>query len=114
MVKIDENILKKPIKLKNNRVYRTYIGGKFIDEMTGGNEMKDNHFPEDWIASVVEARNPGREDLLEGLSMIDQRDGLNYSLKELIDKYPIKMLGKKHIAKFGVDTGVLIKFLDSA
>lgn len=53
-------------KLKENRVYRTYFGGKHIDAFLGKETAEDSHFPEDWTASLVKAFNPGREDITEG------------------------------------------------
>ena len=40
-------------KLKENRVYRTYLGGKHIDMFYGKESCSDSFFPEDWTASVV-------------------------------------------------------------
>ncbi len=54
------------IPMKPNRVARTYLGGHRIDRLRGG-EGPDGFFPEEWIASVVAARNPGG-DGAEGLS----------------------------------------------
>lgn len=53
-------------KLKENRVYRTYLGGSHIDEFYGKSRSTDGFFPEDWTASVVRAFNPGRENISEG------------------------------------------------
>ena len=40
-------------KIKENRVSRTYIGGRLIDEFYGKNECKDSLYPEDWTASIT-------------------------------------------------------------
>ena len=53
-------------KLKENRVYRTYLGGRHIDMFYGKKSCSDGFFPEDWTASVVRAFNPGRENIAEG------------------------------------------------
>ena len=53
---------------KQNRVWRTYTGGKVLDQMNGEAQPKDSHFPEDWIGSTTKAINLGREDIKEGLS----------------------------------------------
>lgn len=100
-----------PIKLKNNRVWRIYLGGTCLDEFRG-DEGKDGYFPEDWIASVVIANNPDREDapVNEGLS--ESTEG-GY-LRDIIASDPDLYLGKKHTAKYGKNFGVLTKFLDSA
>lgn len=58
-------------KLKENRVYRTYLGGKHIDAFLGKKSGEDSNFPEDWTASVVKAFNPGREDIVEGYGMTE-------------------------------------------
>ena len=51
------------VQLPPNRVWRTYSGGKVLDEISGITPAKDSHFPEDWIASTTEAINPGRESI---------------------------------------------------
>lgn len=105
-----------PLKMKENRVWRLYYGGKLIDEMRKSGNGEDANFPEDWLASVVVADNPDRADKpeKEGLSKIETADGSELYLKDLIDSYPETYLGKEHIEKFGVNFGVLTKFLDSA
>lgn len=62
------------VKLKPNRVYRTYPGGSRIDALVSGQKTADGPFPEDWLASTVRAFNPGREDIIEGLGMTE--DGI--------------------------------------
>lgn len=105
-----------PLKMKENRVWRLYYGGKLIDEMRKSGNGLDDNFPEDWLASVVVADNPDRADKpeKEGLSKIETNDGSELYLKDLIDSDPETYLGKEHIERFGVNFGVLTKFLDSA
>ena len=101
-----------PLKLNAPRAWRTYFGGKMIDELHGIKDTEDTHFPEEWIASVVSAKNAGREHIKnEGLSYID---GTEISLKDLIEANPEKVLGKAHFEKFGGSPGVLVKLLDAA
>ncbi len=105
----------KPLKMLENRVWRVYIGGKLLDELRG-TSGEDSYFPEDWLASVVIANNPERENKpeREGLSAVKLENGRTAYLKDLIDKNPEGFLGKKHINMLGVNFGVLTKFLDSA
>ena len=100
------------IKLSNERVWRTYIGGSLIDKFHGCEDCKDTHFPEEWIMSCVEGRNSGREDVKhEGLSKAVETGEL---LTEVINKNPQKLLGAKHYSKYVKSLGVLIKLIDSA
>ncbi len=103
--------LKKPIKLQRAGAWRTYLGGKLIEELHGNGNACDTNFPEEWIMSTVTARNSGREHIVEGLSMIE---GTDISLKQLIDENPEQCLGKAHFEKYGATPGVLVKLLDSA
>ena len=50
--------MKKPIKQLPTRVWRTYRGGKLLDEFLGNENPKDSDYPEDWISSFIEATNP--------------------------------------------------------
>jgi mannose-6-phosphate isomerase len=113
-----ENTIKldgtKPLKLSSARAWRTYLGGKLIEELHGAQQPMDNHFPEEWIMSIVSARNIGREHITdEGLSKIDTSTA-DVALKELINSSPEELLGKRHFDKFGNQTGVLVKIIDSA
>ena len=103
-----------PMKMLPNRVWRIYLGGLLLDALRG-DPGQDGYFPEDWLASVVEANNPPREDTpdREGLSRVQTQDGIAY-LKDLIEADPQGYLGADHIAAHGVHFGVLTKFLDSA
>lgn len=100
--------------LETNRVWRTYPGGKKLDEMEGLANPSDTHFPEDWIGSTTRAVNKGREHLTEeGLSKV-RVAGETITLKSLCEKEPDAMLGAKHFEIYGANTQFLLKFLDSA
>jgi mannose-6-phosphate isomerase len=90
--------------LPQTRVYRFYEGGALLERFRGG-AGEDGDHPEDWVGSVTEARNPGRETPGEGLTRLD--DGR--LLRDAISADPVSWLGD--------DTdvpGVLIKLLDAA
>ncbi len=42
-------------KLKENRVYRPFLGGKLLDEWQGRQDAADGNYPERWVASTVVA-----------------------------------------------------------
>lgn len=91
------------------RVYRFYRGGALIDALRGEPPV-DDVFPEDWLASVTPASNPGRDDPTEGLSRL--ADGT--LLRDAIETDPEAWLGRTHVDAFGPTTGVLVKLLDPA
>ena len=100
-----------PVKLDNPRAWRTYLGGRLLDVLHG-QVGEDGHFPEEWIMSVVEARNAGREAIVgEGLSHLAE-DGA--ALKEWIGAEPRAALGTEHVKAHGSQPGVLVKLIDSA
>ncbi|MDR3313758.1 MAG: class I mannose-6-phosphate isomerase [Oscillospiraceae bacterium] len=103
------------LKMKENRVWRLYLGGKLLDELHG-REGADGFFPEDWLASVVEAINPDRpgKPANEGLSETLLPDGSTTFLRTLLRDAPERWLGEAHCRAFGGNFGVLAKFLDSA
>ncbi len=101
--------MQKPIRLLPARAWRTYLGGKLIDKLHGEKACADSNFPEEWLMSTVFARNAGREDIVEGMSQTE--DGT--FLKDLIDAAPEEILGARHSARFGAQTGVLVKLLDA-
>ncbi|MEM1210700.1 MAG: class I mannose-6-phosphate isomerase [Planctomycetota bacterium] len=100
-------------ELLPNRVWRTYLGGRTLDEWAGTETPEDAHFPEDWIGSVVPARNIGREALTEeGLSRV-MHHGQPVLLKDLIDQHPSAFLGP-HAEAGRAAIGFLAKLLDSS
>ena len=104
-----------PIELDHPRAWRTYLGGARLDELHGApaGTGKDGHFPEEWIMSVVAARNAGREAFpQEGLSHAAQNAGL--TLKEILESDPAAYLGAAHAKAHGAQPGVLVKLIDSA
>ncbi|MBQ3866047.1 MAG: class I mannose-6-phosphate isomerase [Clostridia bacterium] len=102
--------LTRPVRLIPSRAWRTYRGGALIDRLHG-KEAPDGHFPEEWLLSVVQARNPGREGVVEGPSRVA---GTELFLSDLIRLSPAAVLGEAHLKKCGPVPGVLVKFLDAA
>lgn len=100
-----------PVRLKSERAWRTYHGGRLIDEMQGLSSAADTHFPEDWIMSTVRAINAGREEIVEGLNRLADAD---LTLKDFIAADPVAALGAAHVAKWGESPAVLVKLIDAA
>lgn len=71
----------KPERVLPTRVYRFYRGGALIDRLRGEPERDGDH-PEDWIGSVVAARNPGRDEPLAGLSRLASGPLLRDAIKQ--------------------------------
>ena len=100
-----------PVRLKSERAWRTYHGGRLLDELHGVSPASDTHFPEDWICSTVRAINAGREDVVEGLSRLSDVD---MTLKDYVAADPVAAFGKDHVARMGESLGVLVKLIDAA
>lgn len=100
-----------PVKVKGERVWRTYTGGRELDKIHGNSISEDTHFPEEWMLSMTEAKNVGREHIKEGLCYLEGSKEI--SLKEWIEEAPLEALGEKHFKKFNTSMGVLIKLIDS-
>lgn len=114
------NDWKMPVLLDHQRVWRTYTGGDRLNRLL--KQEWGDHYPEEWILSVTEARNAGREQPGEGLSMVKDRPGL--SLKELVESNPEVYLGNKNLScsngnpskeegRSDCGTGVLVKLIDA-
>lgn len=97
-------------QLQSNRVWRSYLGGRNIEQLQGQKEAQDGCFPEEWVASVVLATNPGHEREGEGLSRTV--DGA--LLRDLIAENPEAMLGRGNVARHGAHMSILVKILDAA
>src|SRR5439155_2332873 len=68
-------------RVRPARVYRFYRGGAMIDRLRGEPE-RDGEFPEDWVASVTAARNPGRDEPEAGLARLEDGRLLRDALAE--------------------------------
>lgn len=101
---------KTPIKVKGERVWRTYIGGRELDRLQRLDSPKDSHFPEIWMFSTTKANNTGREHIEEGICYLEDA---STSLKALIENDPIGMLGESHYKNYKESMGILIKLIDS-
>lgn len=63
--------MKKPLKQLPTRVWRTYRGGKLLETFLGYENPVDSDYPEDWISSFTEAKNPQYVEN-EGISRIEE------------------------------------------
>src|SRR5512140_3091746 len=114
MRQVDE-IIRGPIQLAPNRVWRMYTGGAMLGRLQGDPAAADTAFPEEWVGSTVQASNPGphyRDG--EGLAMIAEGLPDPVRLKTLLEKYPEELLGPDHVRVFGTNAALLAKLLDAA
>lgn len=97
------------LKMRPNRVRRNYLGGAGIDKLKNKELQLDTNRPEEWIASMVKAKNPGLEEILnEGLSKVENsEDFLVDIIEKNWDYYIGKNVQKKPIS-------YLFKILDSS
>ena len=99
-----EYILNNPLFFEGNRVSRVYTGGKLFGNFFG-DDSEDGYFPEEWIASSVEALKGKDISKNNGLSKIK---GTNILFKDLLEAQKEYMIGGKE------ELGVLVKILDSS
>ena len=90
-------------KLTTTRVYRSYLGGKNIDLITGVGNPKVARYQEDCLSSVTEAFNPGHEVKNEGLSITEE----GQILRDIIDANKQEMIGNRD------SMSLLFKMLDA-
>ena len=102
------------LQLDPNPVWRSYRGGRILRAFRGQPDTKDDHFPEDWLASTVLARNgKNSRSALEGLSRISDADG-SFLVDSLMQR-PGFWFGPDLAARRdSSDLGVLWKLLDSS
>jgi mannose-6-phosphate isomerase len=103
-----------PLRLDPNPVWRSYLGGKELRRFRGLPPAGDDHFPEDWLASTVRAKNgPNSQGKDEGISRVTV-DGRNLNLPDAFREHPEYWWGDRpRIHRPADETGVLIKFLDA-
>lgn len=95
----------KPILLPANQPpARFYQGGERIAQFRGDGPPPPNT-PEDWVGSTTSVR--GREP--EGMTTLDN----GQLLRDAIAEAPAEWLGPDHVARYGVDSMLLVKLLDA-
>lgn len=113
--------------LPPNRVWRTYPGGRTLDQLAGVPAPADSHFAEDWIASATRAINPpqaaaavataaatGSNPATPGVSLVRVgHDPAPRDFAALLASDPEYFLGAAHVRQHGAQPQVLVKFLDS-
>ena len=124
MIMLETNYL---LPLLHNRVRRNYRGGAGIERLQAGafvardaaaglageNLYRDGDKPEEWVASLVRAKNPGLEPVEdEGLSRCAVYG--QTLLAELLRSKPELYLGREWYDARGLDLGFLLKILDSS
>ena len=102
------------ILLPPNRVWRTYPGGRTLDQLAGASAPADSHLAEDWIASTTRAVNRGREEIVEGISQVRVgNEPTPRDFAQLLASDPEYFLGAAHVKKYGAQPQLLVKLLDS-
>lgn len=103
------------LQLAPNPVWRSYRGGCILRAFRGQPDTGDDHFPEDWLASTVAARNgPYAQRPDEGLSWVCW-NGRRVTVSQLLMMEPERTWGNLYCGKKtkpAVD--VLVKLLDAS
>jgi len=102
------------LPLDPNPVWRSYQGGRVLRAFRGQPGAEDDHFPEDWLASTVLARN-GENSCgpMEGLSRISDANG--DWLIQALKQRPKFWFGPDYASRQDpLSLGVLWKLLDSS
>src|SRR4026207_513998 len=104
-----------PTLLPPNLVWRSYLGGNSLRRFRSLPEAADNHFPEDWLASTVRARNGEHASRpVDGLSPVFGNGNATF-LPDLLRENPEFWFGgSKQSAADNHTLGVLWKLLDSS
>lgn len=105
------DLLRGPLLLPPNPVYRAYRGGDALRRFRGIPERGPDHWPEEWIGSITLAGNPDPDGRPQGLSIVEV-PGLGPSrLSDLVTAAPEAMVGSTFADRFGPTTGVLVKLI---
>lgn len=102
----NKNIFNYPVFFERNRVFRVYTGGKLLEKFLDDTEGRDSNFPEEWVASHVEAKNArtGKK-AKEGVSVVENTE---FFWDDCLQENKNKIMGLNTTAE------ILVKILDSA
>jgi mannose-6-phosphate isomerase len=97
--------------LPPNPVSRGYRGGDRLRRFRGQPlRGDDDRWPEDWVGSTSEARNPDPDGHVQGPSMVMRHDGATAPLADVVAAFPTQMLGAP-LAGGAPATGFLVKLI---
>lgn len=100
-----------PLRLPYNPVWRSYRGGRLLRQFRRLADPGDDHFPEDWLASAVLARNGNQSNgPREGISTLHVQ-GNSMELPDLLRHSPCF---RTEPDSQDLHLGVLLKLLDAA
>lgn len=100
-----------PVLLDHAGAWRVYLGGSRIRALRGETDPQDDHFPEEWIASTVEAAGTGAQ---PGAGLSRVQEPPFPTLRDAIAASPEAWLGRDFVHRHGSSCGVLLKLLDAA
>lgn len=100
-----------PVLLDHAGAWRVYLGGSRIRALRGETAPQDDHFPEEWIASTVEAAGTGAQ---PGAGLSRVQEPPFPTLRDAIAASPEAWLGRDFVHRHGSSCGVLLKLLDAA
>lgn len=100
----------RPLPLCGERVWRPFEGGRELVRLHGTVPARDGNLSEEWMLSTIRASLHASKDPDAGLCRL--REGGAF-LRDLIASEPQRMLGRAHAARYGSETGLLVKLLDS-
>lgn len=108
-----DELLRLPLRLPPNRVWRFYRGGVLMDRFRGSAEPEDTYYPEDWVGSTTPAINPPEHTYEgEGLSSVEV-GGRTVTLADLLAERPDDVAGARIVERYGATTALLVKLLDA-
>lgn len=101
---------RRPLPLQGERVWRPFTGGRELDRLHGIMPARDSNLSEEWMLSTTPASLHASDRPDAGLCRLRDNGPL---LRDLVAAAPEHMLGQTHTARYGADTGLLVKLLDS-
>lgn len=105
-------IYEQPWMLIPNKVRAS--GGRELDRFRGVEPPMDTpNGAEAWVGSMTRANGATKENPNLGCAEVLLPDGSKHYLMDVVSQAPEQVLGKKHIACYGNNLGMLIKMIDA-
>ncbi|HUA31750.1 MAG TPA: hypothetical protein VMC03_22925 [Streptosporangiaceae bacterium] len=106
--------IRRPLPLAYHPLYRFYEGGSLTRQFRGLPDRPDDWWSEDWVGSCTRANNDGPDGRPQGFSDVTLPGGRTVALRDLIEAFPQELVGAAFAARWGPNTGVLVKLLSPA
>jgi len=103
--------VRRPLAVRMQPIFRPYLGGDLRRRFRGQPSDGNDHWTDEWIGSEVVAGNADPNGSRQGLTSVRGTNGAEATLAQLVEAFPLELLGEAALERYGARLGFLAKLL---